>query len=89
MRQVDRLSGGLMVLAGVYLIWFWITERTGTSQGGVVLRVEQWSARLSNWVSDLGGVRLGVVMSIIVALGVMAALSGRAPGPDTASVGDV
>ena len=74
-----------MVLAGIYLVWFWITERTGSSQGGVVLEVESWSSRLSNWVTDLGGVRLGVIMSIIVALGAIAFLAATPAEP---AVGD-
>ena len=85
MPHVDRLAGGLMVLAGIYLVWFWITERTGSSQGGVVLEVESWSSRLSNWVTDLGGVRLGVIMSIIVALGAIAFLAATPAEP---AVGD-
>ena len=76
MRHVDRLAGALMVLAGVYLVWYWLTERLDASQGGVVLRVEEWSSSISNWVTDLGGVRLGVLMSIVVALGAMAVIAG-------------
>ena len=69
MRYVDRIAGVLMVLAGLYLLWFWITERLGTSQGGVALQVDRWSSQLSNWVNDLGGIRVGVALSIVVALG--------------------
>ena len=64
---VDRLAGGLMVLAGLYMCWYWITERTGRSQGGIVAAVERWSGDLANWVRDLGGLRVGVALSIIVA----------------------
>ncbi len=84
MPHVDRLAGGLLVLAGIYLVWYWVTERLGSEQGGVVLRVEEWSSQLSNWVTELGGVRLGVVMSIIVALGLMVVLAASpadASGP--------
>ncbi|MDG2114941.1 MAG: hypothetical protein P8N02_20310, partial [Actinomycetota bacterium] len=84
MQHVDRLAGGLMVLAGVYLIWYWVTERLGSEQGGVVLSVERWSSRMSNWVSDLGGVRLGVIMSIVVALAAMWALASGPGGQDPA-----
>lgn len=84
MQHVDRLAGGLMVLAGIYLVWYWTTERLGSSQGGLVLRVEQWSSRMSNWVTDLGGVRLGVIMSIVVALGAIWTLA-TAKGQDPAA----
>ena len=84
MTRVDRLAGGLMVLAGMYLIWYWLTERLGSEPGGVVLRVEQWSSELSNWVTDLGGVRLGLVMSILVAAAAIVWLA-TLPPPTTAS----
>ena len=70
-RFVDRASGLLMVLAGVYLVVFWLTERTGSSTNWFVDVVERWSANLSNTVTDLGGVRTGVLLSVVVALGLI------------------
>ena len=70
-RFVDRASGLLMVLAGAYLVVFWLTERTGSSTNWFVDVVEGWSANLSNTVTDLGGVRTGVLLSVVVALGLI------------------
>lgn len=67
MRHVDRLAGGLMVLAGLYLIGYWTTERLGNEQGGIVAAVERWSGTIANRVADIGGVRIGVIASLLVA----------------------
>ncbi|NCG39848.1 MAG: cytochrome c biogenesis protein CcdA [Actinobacteria bacterium] len=64
--KVDRLAGSLMIMAGMYLVVFWITERMGASPNRVILEVENWSASLSNQISNIGGVRVGVSLSIIV-----------------------
>ena len=73
-RYVDRASGVLMVLAGVYLVIFWVVERTGSSPNWFVTLVEEWSSNLTNAVSDIGGVRTGVLLSIVVALGLLVRL---------------
>ena len=64
--KVDRLAGSLMIMAGMYLVVFWITERIGASPNRVILEVENWSASLSNQISTIGGARVGVSLSIIV-----------------------
>lgn len=64
--KVDRLAGSLMIMAGLYLVVFWITERMGAVPNRVILEVENWSASLSNQISNIGGVRVGVSLSIIV-----------------------
>ncbi len=87
-RYVDRGSGVLMVLAGTYLVIFWIIERTGSSSNWFVMLVERWSANLSNAVSDLGGVRTGVLLSIVVALGLLVWLLQATPtSPDEVTEG--
>ena len=68
---VDRTSGLLMVLAGIYLVVFWLTERAGASTNRFITAVEGWSANLSNTVIELGGVRTGVLLSVVIALGLI------------------
>ena len=70
-RYVDRASGALMILAGSYLVIFWVIERTGSSSNWFVTLIENWSSNLTNAVSDIGGVRTGVLLSIVVALGLL------------------
>ena len=73
--KVDRLAGSLMIMAGMYLVVFWITERIGASPNRVILEVENWSASLSNQISNIGGARVGVFLSIIVSAAMIFLLS--------------
>ena len=70
-RYVDRGAGVLMVGAGAYLVIYWVLERTGSPSNWFVALVEGWSSNLSNAVSDVGGVRTGVLLSVVVALGLL------------------
>ncbi len=88
MRYTDQLAGVLMVLAGAYLIFYWLSDRLEWSGLGIVLNVERWSGDLTNFVASIGGLRLGLIMSVAVALGLMAALadtSSSGADPDEAS----
>ncbi len=60
-----------MVSAGIYLVVFWLIEQTGTSSNWAVATIEGWSSSLSNAISEIGGVRTGVLLSVIVALGLI------------------
>ena len=70
-RFVDRASGLLMVLAGIYLVMYWLTERAGSRTNWFIDAIENWSANLSNTITDLGGVRTGVLLSVVLALGLI------------------
>ncbi|MFL2987827.1 MAG: cytochrome c biogenesis CcdA family protein [Candidatus Poriferisodalaceae bacterium] len=70
-RYVDRGAGVLMVAAGAYLVIYWVLERTGSPSNWFVALVEGWSSNLSNAVNDVGGVRTGVLLSVVVALGLL------------------
>ena len=56
-RFIDRASGILMLLAGIYLVVFWLIERTGSSSNFLVTSVEGWSSSLSTAIGEIGGVR--------------------------------
>ena len=78
MRYTDTIAAVLMIAAGAFTIWYWIIDLTDRGGDGLVVTVERWSSSLSNWVASFGGVRLGLVMSIVLAIGGMAMLaSGR------------
>jgi cytochrome c biogenesis protein CcdA len=66
---VDRIAGGLLVIAGLYVVWYGVYEiRTLDSSGsdGVVDHVTSWSSSVSNWVSRTGGVRIGLLLALVV-----------------------
>jgi cytochrome c-type biogenesis protein len=65
-RYTDRAGGVLLVLAGTYLVYYWIfnlSTRPGTTTGAGPARwVEDLSFRLANWIDDFGSLRLGILL---------------------------
>ena len=74
---VYKVSGVLLVLAGLYVAyygWYELRVRTGdTSGGGAAQVVFDWNASISTWVQQVGPVRLGIVLA--AAVGVVVALT--------------
>ena len=81
MRYVDRIAGVVMVLAGVYLVFYGIEEiqvaRGNFAQGGVTRRGGDIQSRLSNFIGRHDPVVLGVVLAAVIALGGVAVLGTR------------
>jgi len=66
-----RIGGGLLVATGLYLIWYGIYEirlDQGPRADPVVDRVTGWSADISSVVQDAGGVEVGLVLALFVAV---------------------
>ena len=64
---VDRVAGVFLVLAGLYLVYYWIFnlrfDATGsTTGGGLVSTVEGWSFDTQAWLQDRGGWVLGTLL---------------------------
>ena len=81
-RYVDRASGVLLLLVGVYLVWygkFAIDPANGTGTSPLAW-VESWSTSATVWLHD-GGTTLGLVLggAILVALVVAATRLSRRP----------
>jgi cytochrome c biogenesis protein CcdA len=74
---VYKVSGVLLVLAGLYVAyygWYELRVRTGeTSGGGAAQVVFDWNASISNWVQQVGPVRLGILLA--AGVGVVVALT--------------
>ena len=75
---VDRVAGAFLVLAGLYLVYYWIFnlrfDATGsTTGGGLVSTVEGWSYDTQAWLQDRGGWVLGTLL--VGAVAVTAAVS--------------
>jgi cytochrome c-type biogenesis protein len=53
-RHVDRVAGGVLVLAGLYIVGFWATTLAGdgTTQLAPVVWVERLSSQATNLVAD-------------------------------------
>lgn len=71
MPYLSRVAGALVVAAGAYVAWYGVVElrlhRDGTVRTGrAVDTVTGWSASISTWVNDIGAVRLGLLLGIVV-----------------------
>jgi cytochrome c biogenesis protein CcdA len=82
---VDRVAGVFLVLAGLYLVYYWIFnlrfDATGsTTGGGLVSTVEGWSFDAQTWLQDRGGWVLGVLLAVIVAATALVSLARRRSG---------
>jgi hypothetical protein len=70
-----RVSGAILLLAGGYIVWFWVTNLNDPlAASGPVLAVERWSSRQTQLIGDrpllwgvvLGGTTLVAVLSLLV-----------------------
>ncbi|MGI8940067.1 MAG: cytochrome c biogenesis CcdA family protein [Iamia sp.] len=67
----SRIGGGLLVATGLYLVWYGITEirlSEGPDSDPLVDRVTGWSADISSTVQSAGGVEVGLVLALFVAV---------------------
>jgi cytochrome c-type biogenesis protein len=80
-RHVGRVTGGVLVLAGAYIVWFWATTLAsgGLGQSGAVVTVERMSSVATNLLGDAAGL-VAVVFGSVIGLAVVYAwLSARRP----------
>lgn len=68
--HVNRVSGAILLLAGTYIVWFWVTSRNDPlAPSGPVTVVERWSSQLTQLIGDrplLWGGLLGVITASTV-----------------------
>jgi cytochrome c-type biogenesis protein len=76
--HVNRIAGGILVLAGTYIVFFWTVTLAGdgTTQPAVVRWVEQLSSRATNAVSS-SPVLVASVAAVAVTTAVLAAWFGE------------
>ena len=81
---VNRVAGGLVALAGLYVIYYGTLElRTYRAEGGTIPSsgitdtVTGWSYDIQDWVERTGSVRIGLVLAAVVAVAVLLAARRR------------
>lgn len=83
LRHVQRVSAALLVIAGVYIVWFWIDDLSSDAgeQGAAAGVVDGWSASLTNWV-QANSATVGLVLGGTVALVVLQVVLKRFEPPE-------
>ena len=78
LRHVQRVSAAFLILAGGYLMWFWIDGMSSGAgeQGGAARVVDGWSASLTNWI-QANSATLGLLLGGAVTIAVLSALLKR------------
>jgi cytochrome c-type biogenesis protein len=83
LRHVHRVSAVFLVVAGVYITWFWVDDLSSDAgeQGDAAGIVDGWSASLTNWIQDNSAV-VGLLLAGSIAIAVLsAALKRFEPSP--------
>lgn len=73
--SINRVSGAILLLAGTYIVWFWVTNLGDPlAAAGPVATVERWSSQLTQLIGDrplAWGGALGLIT--LVAIGYLVA----------------
>lgn len=78
---VQRVSGGLLVLAGLYVAYYgWYEARGRSDEDAVIGRVTGWSTSVAVRINDIGAVSLGLVLAGIVAAAALVVATRRRAG---------
>ena len=72
LRYTDRAAGALLVLVGIYLVYYGIyaANTSNSASSNPIGVMEDWSAQASAWLQN-GGVRLGLVFAAFVGAGAL------------------
>jgi cytochrome c biogenesis protein CcdA len=78
---VNRVSGALLVLAGAYVAyygWYELRVQDGDTSGGALAeRVFDLNSDVTNWIQDVGPVRIGLLLTTIVAAAIFVTAFSR------------
>ena len=67
---VNKISGGMLVLAGIYLVaygWWEVQVLRGSADSNALIDLsEDMQNRLTTWVSDVGATRLAMAVTVLI-----------------------
>ena len=94
-QHVNRVSGGILLLAGAYIVWFWATTLAsgGLGQSSAVVMIERMSSVVTNLLGDRAMAVAAVLAVTIAAAGIYSWVatrrsSTRGEAPSAASADD-
>jgi cytochrome c biogenesis protein CcdA len=78
-RHVPRVAGAIMVLAGGYIVWFWVTTLAGDGlqQSTAVVAVERASSVMTNLIGDAVGLVALLLAGVLTVAGATAWWAAR------------
>jgi len=83
---INRISGALLVLAGLYVAyygWYELQVLNGTTSGGGIAGwMFDLNGRITQWINEVGPTRLGLILGLVIALVVFLALLSKARTDD-------
>ena len=84
LQHVQRISAAFLIIAGVYITWFWISDLSSDAgdQGAAAGVVDGWSASLTNWVGNHSG-SIGLLLGGLVAITILSSVLQRFEPPAT------
>lgn len=72
--HMTRISGGLVILAGIYVAYYgWSEIRVNQGDldaGGVASKVSEWQGRVGDWIRDVGPGWVGAGLVVVIAAAV-------------------
>lgn len=76
--HVQRISGALLVVAGLYVAWYgWYeVDRIG-EEDAVIEGVTGWSSDIQAWIDDRGATTVGLVLAVGIAAAAVYVAAGR------------
>jgi cytochrome c biogenesis protein CcdA len=93
MPYVNRVAGALLVPTGIYLAyygWFaWRVQKGRVTRDPIVSFFEGLQTDVQTWISDVGPVRLGLILTVLIAGVVAMAYALRRPPSTTSERRDV
>ena len=80
---VQRISAVFLIIAGVYITWFWANDLTSDAgeQGAATGFVDGASASATNWIGNHSG-SLGLLLGGLVAIAAMSTVLKRFEPPE-------
>ena len=89
LRWIDRVAGVLLVLAGLYLVYYWwydLVSDTGAKDvagGGLSAWFQTRADHVAGWLNDRGAGPLALVLGVVTAAALAAALARRPKDRDS------
>ena len=72
LHLIQRLGAIFVTLTGIYLVFYWYAAISETRSASFVTRIERWQTRVASFLQQQGAFRLAVVLTIVVAMAVVA-----------------